>query len=160
MITVNRKPEAKKLSASGPRFGRVIKVVVKYREVWPSLVYIIDYDIGHETIKSCRYWLAKYIIYAGLYKVGEHYCRVVKYEKNNGKISVHIKIIYVNYRGNHLVNFPYYRSRHKTDILACKKEKLKQIRGREKEKARSKAKRKVGEKKDNLKPNINIDLES
>ncbi len=48
VITVQGEAEAKKLCASGLRFGGVVKVVEKYWEARPGSVCMTCCDIGHE----------------------------------------------------------------------------------------------------------------
>ena len=53
VITVSGESEAKKLCASGLRFGRVVKVVEKYWESGPSSVCMTCCGIGHERMGKC-----------------------------------------------------------------------------------------------------------
>lgn len=51
--------EAKKLCISGLHFGNMIKIVEKFWEAGPSLVYMTCYMIGHEKMRRCGNRAAK-----------------------------------------------------------------------------------------------------
>lgn len=90
VITVKKEAEAKKLYASGLRFGSVIKVVEKYWDIESGLVYMICYSIRHQQIESCGDRPQKYIIYAGPNKIKDYQCGIAEYQKRKKKICVYI----------------------------------------------------------------------
>ncbi len=81
VITVKGEVEAKKLCASGLRFGGVVRVVERYWEAGPSSVCMRCCGIGHERMGSCKDRPSKCIICAGPHKVEDHcygVCNVMK----------------------------------------------------------------------------------
>lgn len=126
MIIVKEETKVKKQCVLGLQFCRVTKVVEKYCEIVHSSLYKICCGIGHKKMESCENLQIKCIIYSSPHKVEEYYCRVIGCKKDNGKIYVYIKIIYINYRGNHQPNSLCCILRYKVNVIACKKKMLKQ----------------------------------
>lgn len=80
--------------------------------------------------------------------------------KGNGKICVHVTVVCENCGGNHTANSPRCASRHKANVEARKKKKLRQSSEKEKEKARNEIGEKEGERVESLEPYASMDLES
>lgn len=72
VITVKGEAKAKKLCASGLRFGGVIRVVERYWEAGPSSVCMICCGIGYQRMRSCRNRPEKCLICAGPHKFENH----------------------------------------------------------------------------------------
>ena len=104
VITVSSKSEAKKLCASGLRFGGVIKVVEKYWESGPSSVCMTCSGIGHERMGKCGDQVPKCVICAGPHKIGDHQCGVTGCNKGRGKICAHVVVKCANCGGGHPAN--------------------------------------------------------
>lgn len=136
VITVKGEAEAKKLCASGLRFGGLVKVVEKYWKAGRSSVCMTCCGIGHEWMRDYGDWPAKCVICAGPHKIGEHQYGVVGCRKGNGKICAHVTVIYANCEGNHTANSPRCESRHKANVEAQKRKKLRQSSEKQKEKIR------------------------
>ena len=92
VITVGNEAEAKRLCASGLRFGGIVKMVEKYWESGPGSVCRTCCGIGHERMGQCGDRLPKCVICAGPHKVEDHQCGVVGWHKKPGKICVHVKV--------------------------------------------------------------------
>ena len=131
VITVKGDAEAKKLCASGLRFGGVVRVVERYWEAGPSSVCMICCGIGHHRMGSCGDRPEKCLICAGPHKVENHQCGVAGCNKGKGKICAHITPKCANCGGTHVANSPRCASRHQADIKARKEKKMKE---KEKEK--------------------------
>ncbi len=134
VITVKGETEAKKLCASGLRFGGLVKVVEKFWEAGLSSVCMTCCGIGHERMGDCGNRPAKCAIYTGAYKVEEHQCGVVGCTKGRGKICPRITVKCANCGGNHMANSLRCNSRHKAGVKANKEKKLRKQSEKEKEK--------------------------
>ncbi len=150
VITVKGETEAKKLCASGLRFGGVIKVVEKYWEAGPSSVCMACCGIGHERMGSCGNRPARCIICTGPHKVEEHQCGVIGCTKGRGKVCVHVTVKCANCGGGHMANSPRCASRHKAGVKANKERKLKKHSKKGKERAVSEDGKSVAERDRNL----------
>lgn len=81
VITVSGESEAKKVCASGLRFGGVVKIVEKYWDSGPSSVCMTCCGIGHERMGKCGDRVPKCLICAGPNMMEDHRCR-----KGAGKV--------------------------------------------------------------------------
>ena len=104
VITVSGESEAKKLFASGLRFGGVVKVVEKYWESGPSSVCMTCCGIGHERMGKCGDRVPKCVICAGPHKIEDQRCRVTGCNKGAGKVCVHVTVQCANCGGGHSAN--------------------------------------------------------
>ena len=104
VITVSGEGEAKKLCASGLRFGGTVKVVEKYWESGPSSVFMTCCGIGHERMGKCGDRTPKYVICAGPQKVEDHQCGVTGCHKGKGKVCVHVMVLCANCGEGHSAN--------------------------------------------------------
>ena len=136
VITVKREAEAKKLCASGHRFGRVVRVVERYWEAGPSSVCITCCDIGHQQMGGCGDRPQKCVICAGPHKIEAHQCGVAGCKKGMGKIWVHVTSKCANCSGTHEANSPRCISRHQAEVKARKEKKTK---GKEKDETQEKS---------------------
>ena len=121
VITVSGKSEAKKLCASGLRFGGVVKVVEKYWESGPSSVYMTCCGIGHKRMGKCGDRVPKCVICAGPHKIKDHRCGVSGCNKGAGKVYVHVTVQCANYGGGHSANSNQCTLRHKAEKEARRK---------------------------------------
>ena len=101
IITVSNEMEAKRLLASGLRFGGAIKKVEKYWEAGPGSVCMKCCGIGHERQGSCENRPEKCIICARAHPAGEHQCGVDGCKIGKGKLCIHVKAQCANCQGNH-----------------------------------------------------------
>jgi len=124
VITVKGEAEAKKLCASGLRFGGVVRVVERYWEAGPSSVCMRCCGIGHERMGSCGDRPSKCVICAGPHKVEDHCCGVAGCNKGKGKICIHVTAKCANCGGAHAANSPRCGSRHKADLQARQDKKV------------------------------------
>lgn len=111
---MKRDAEAKKLCASGLKFGRVCQVVERYSEAEPSSVCMRYCGIGNERIRSYGDSPSKCVICAGPHKVEDHCCEVVRCPGKK-KICVHVAAKCTNCGGAHTANSVRCTSKHKTD---------------------------------------------
>ena len=118
---VEGETKAKKLYALGLHFEGLIRVVEKYWEARPSLVYMTCCGIGHEWMGGYENQPAKCIICTEAYKFEKHQYGVTGCTKNRGKVYLYITVKCANCGGSHIVNFPRYISRQKAGIKASKK---------------------------------------
>lgn len=116
MITVKGEAEAKKLCASGLRFGGVVGVVERYWEAGPSSVCMKCCGIGHERMGSCGDRPLKCVIC----------CGVTGCKRGKGKICVHVNGKCAKCGGGHVANSSRCASRHKADVKARKEKKIKE----------------------------------
>ena len=135
VIIVKGDAEAKKLCASGLRFGGVVRVVERYWEAGPSSVCMICCGIGHQRMGSCEGRPEKCLICAGPHKAENHQCGVAGCKKGKGKICAHITPKCANCGRDHIANSSRCASRHQANIKARKEKKSK-----EKEKERTQTK--------------------
>lgn len=136
VITVSGECEAKRLCASGSRFGGGVRVVEKYRESGPSSVCMICCGIGYERMGKCGDSPPKCIICAGPHKMEEHQCGVNGCNRGSRKICAHVEVKCANCGGNHPANSNRCTSRQKAEIDARRQGNLKKT--IEKEKPRAK----------------------
>ena len=120
VITVSSESEAKRLAASGLRFGRAIKKVEKYWDAGPRSVCLRCCGIGHECQNSCGDRPEKCTMCAGAHQVSEHQYGVNGCSKKRGKLCVHVVARCANYQGNHQANSPQCPSRPKAEMQARK----------------------------------------
>ncbi len=144
VITVKGEVEAKKLCASGLRFGGLIRVVEKYWEAGPSSVCMTCCGIGHERMGSCRNRPTKCVICSGAHKVEEHQCGVIGCTKGRGKTCPHVKAQCANCGGGHMANSSRCISRQKASVKASKERKVRKESEREKTKVVSEDGEEVG----------------
>ena len=130
VITVSSESEAKKLCASGLRFGGIVKVVEKYWESGPSSVCRTCCGIGHERMGNCGNRLPKCVICAGPHKVEDHQCGVSGCHKKPGKSCVHVKVQCANCGGSHPADSNRCNLRHKAEIDARRKKTLDKGKGK------------------------------
>lgn len=120
MITVGSEIEAKRLCASGLRFGGTVKMAEKYWESGPSSVCLICCGIGHERMGKCGDQPPKCIICAGPHKVEYHQCGVNGCSKGIGRMCAHVLALCANCGGNHPANSTRCILRHKAEVNARK----------------------------------------
>ena len=132
VITVKGEAEAKKLCASGLRFGGVVRVVERYWEAGPSSVCMTCCGIGHQRMGGCGDRPQRCVICAGPHKVEDHQCGVVGCKKGKGKLCVHVTPNCANCSGPYAANSSWCRSRHQADIRA-RKEKMTNKKEKEKQ---------------------------
>ena len=121
VITIQGEVEAKRLCASGLRFGGIVRVVKRYWEAGPGSVCTTCCDIGHQRIGNCGDRPEKCIICIGSHKVENHQCSVIGCNKRNKKIYVHVTPRCANCMEAHTVNSSRYTSRYKAEISTRKK---------------------------------------
>ena len=124
VITVSGEGKAKKLCASGLRFGGTVKVVEKYWESGPSSVCMTCCGISHEQMGKCGDRTPRCVIYAGPHKVKDHQCGVTGCHKRKGKVCIHVMVQCANCGGGHFANLNRCTLRHKAEIDARKKKTL------------------------------------
>ena len=156
VITVSGESEAKKLCASGLRFGRVVKVVEKYWESGPSSVCMTCCGIGHERMGKCGDRVSKCVICAGPHKIEDHRYGVTGCNKGAGKVCIHITVQCANCGGGHSANSSRCTLRHKAEVDARRRKTL--------DKGKAKAvgtneKENDPHDKANLSPEMGMDLE-
>ena len=134
VITVKGETEAKRLCASGLRFGGLVRMVEKFWEAGPSSVCMTCCGIGHARMGECGNRPAKCAICTGAHKVEEHQCGVAGCIKGRGKICPHVTVKCANCDGNHMANSPRCISRHKAGVKANKEKKLRKQSEKKKEK--------------------------
>ena len=156
VITVSSESEAKKLCASGLRFGGVVKVVEKYWESGPSSVCMTCSGIGHERMGKCGDRVPKCVICAGPHKIEDHRCGVTGCNKGRGKICAHVVVKCANCGGGHPANSNRCTSRLKAEADARKKKKL--DKGKAKAIETSGSNNEVHDKADSS-PDMGMDLE-
>lgn len=105
VITVGNENLAKKLIASGLRFGEAVKKVEKFWEAKPGLVCLRCCGIGHERLGNCGTRPEKCIICAGDHQVNRHQCGVSGCSKGMRKLCAHVVTRCANCQGNHQANF-------------------------------------------------------
>ena len=104
VITVSSESEAKRLCASGLRFGGILRVVEKYWESRPSSVCMTCCGIGHERMGKCGDRQPRCVICAGPHKLEDHQCGVTSCHKGKEKVSIHVTVKCVNCGGGHSAN--------------------------------------------------------
>ena len=125
---VQGKAKAKKLCASGLWFGGAVKIIKRYWNVGPDSVCMTCCGIRYQRRGSCGDEPQKCIICAGLQKIKDHQCGVAECQKGKKKICVHVTPKYANCMGTHATNSPRYISRHKAEINAREKKRLRKFR--------------------------------
>lgn len=157
VITVKGEAEAKKLCASGLRFGGVVRVVERYWEAGPDSVCPTCCGIGHQRMGSCAERPQRCRICAGPHKVDDHHCGVIGCKKGKGKICVHVTPKCANCMGAHVANSPRCISRHKAEINARKEKKAKEMQ-KEKEPAGNTG-NEMGEEEREASPQLDTNME-
>ena len=127
---VKGEAEAKKLCATGLRFGGVIRLVERYWEAGPSSICMTCCGIRHQRMGNCGDRPHKCIICAGPHKVEDHQCGI-KGCKKRGKICVHVTPKCANCIGAHVASSARCPSRHQAEIRV-RKEKKANEKGKEK----------------------------
>ena len=164
VITVSSESEAKRLCASGLRFGGILRVVEKYWESGPSSVCMTCCGIGHERMGKCGDRQPRCVICAGPHKLEDHQCGVTGCHKGKGKVCIHVTVKCVNCGGGHSANSNRCTKRHKAEVDARKKKILRREEAKiaESYDIKNKAFEEVSlsPKNINLDPNIRMDLET
>lgn len=108
---------------------------------------------------SCANRPPQCIICTGPYKVKKHRCGIAGCNKEKGKICAHVTAKCANCGENYTANSPQCTSRHKTDIEARKRKKLRDKKGKKNPQVEdaSEAENKGTEK--SPEPDIEMDLE-
>ena len=120
VITVSSESEAKKLCASGLRFGGIVRVVERYWESGPSSVCMTCCGIGHERMGKCGDRKPRCVMCAGPHKLEDHQCGVTGCHKGKGKMCIHITAKCANCEGDHCANSNRCTQRHKAELDARK----------------------------------------
>ena len=120
LITVSSESEAKRLLASGLRFGGAVKKVEKYWDAGPGSVCLKCCGIGHERQNRCGDRPEKCIMCAGPHPASEHQCGVNGCSKGRGKLCVYVVARCANCQGNHQANSTRCPARQKAEMKARK----------------------------------------
>lgn len=110
---IKSEAEAKKLCLSSFKFGEAIKMIEKYQDARPHLVYMTCHSIKYQWIGNCGDQPQKYIICRGLLKIEDYQYRLAKCQKRKRKICIHVIPKYANYMGAHITNCAYCISKYK-----------------------------------------------
>lgn len=104
VITISGESGAKKLSASRLQFGGIIKVIKKYWESRPRLVFMTCCEIGHKWKGKCKDQVPQYVICASSCKIEDYQYGVTDFNKGAGKVCVYITVQCANCGGGHSAN--------------------------------------------------------
>ena len=121
VITVSNEIEAKRIIASGLRFGGAIKKVEKYWDAGLGSVCMKCCGIGHERQGNCGDRPEKCMLCAGAHLANEHQCGVDGCKIRKGKLCVHVTARCANCQGNHQATSARCPSRQKAEIQARRK---------------------------------------
>ena len=89
------------LCAKGLRFGGTFKVVERYWEAGPGLVFPICCGISHNRLGKCGERPTKCTICAGTHKLEEYKCGMKGCETGFGMICSNVTAVCANCKGGH-----------------------------------------------------------